>query len=171
QRFLERGPRGGVLAHALQNVGKVRQIAGYGELVLMRTRDRERAFGDRKRLHVPSFVPAEQADTPQGVAFERRVPLFAADAQRRAQRSIRRVEPLRERKQVALPQIRFGQPRGRAAWSEVRDQVADDRPLPASETERLARTLLLKEQVRLQVLSRLVIRQVSKPLQDAVEHR
>ena len=97
---------------------------------------------------MPSFVPAEESETSQGAAQQRRVAALLGDPERGGQRPVGGVESLEQRREVALTQIDLREPRGASFACQVRDQRVDDLLLSRAEAQRLAHTLLLEQQVR-----------------------
>ena len=90
---------------------RVRQIDRDCDLVVALAIDGERAPRDVEGFGMPSFVPAEQSETSQRAAQQRRVAALLADPQRGGQRPIGGVESLEQRREVALTQIDLGEAR------------------------------------------------------------
>ena len=95
--------------------------------------DGERAPGDLQRLGVPPFVPPEEPEASKRAAQQRGVPALVADPERGAQGPVGGVEPLEQRREVALPQVDFRQPRRASVARKLRDQRVDDLPVDAPE--------------------------------------
>src|SRR5207247_8742053 len=110
--------------------------------------------GERQRLGVPAFVPAEESDAPQDVSLEPRIAQLAADPKRRAQRAIGGAGALEQRQQISFAEICLRQPSRWSGRREVLDQPADDLLLPAPQPHRFARALLLEQPIRTQLAAR-----------------